>query len=198
MNYLAHLLLSPPDAAFRVGNLLPDLLRQPEVERFEGAFRLGIERHRWIDTFTDSHPTVRASRQRLWPQFRRFSGVIVDIVYDHCLIARWDAYCDQPVEAFVEEIHRSLPPLRAQLPERTFAHLEALTQWRWIGSYREIEGVAMAIERVGRRLRRPLEFPGLHAALAANRAGFLDDFDRFFPELAAAITAVEQRGRPAI
>jgi len=119
--------------------------------------------------------------------------VIVDVVYDHCLIARWDDYCDQPVEAFLEEVHRSLSPLRDQLPEKTFVHLEALTQWRWIGSYREIEGVAGAITRIGKRLRRPVEFPGLDEALAANRAGFLDDFDRFFPELAAAIAATEQR-----
>jgi acyl carrier protein phosphodiesterase len=187
MNYLAHLLLSPPDPAFRIGNLLPDLLPLPQVERFEGAFRKGIERHRRIDAFTDAHPVVLASRERLWPDYRRFAGVIVDIVYDHCLIARWDQHCPQPVEAFVEEVHLSLPMLREHLPERTFVHLEALTQWRWIGAYRELEGVSTAMMRIGKRLRRPVDFSGLHAALTANRDGLLDDFDRFFPDLVEAV-----------
>lgn len=187
MNYLAHLLLSPPDPAFRIGNLLPDLLRLPQLEHFEGAFRQGIERHRLIDAFTDAHPAVHVSRQRLWPTHRRFSGVIVDIVYDHCLLTRWRDHCAVPAEAFLDEVHRSLPELRNMLPEKTFAHLEALTQWRWIGAYSDLEGVSTAMMRIGKRLRRPVDFSDLQPALVANRSGFLEDFDRFFPDLVAAV-----------
>jgi acyl carrier protein phosphodiesterase len=183
MNYLAHLLLSPPDAAFRVGNLLPDLLRLPQVEAFEGRYREGIELHRRIDAFTDAHPMTQRSRQRLWPDFRRFSGVIVDIVYDHCLIQRWDDYHPQPLETFLAEVRASLPPLRADLPDKAYRRIDSLTQW--VGDYRTMEGVSTAMGHVGRRLRRPVDFSGLHAVLEQNQQGFQEDFDRFFPDLVA-------------
>lgn len=185
MNYLAHLLLSPPDAAFRVGNLLPDLLNLPQLESFEGRYRDGIEQHRRIDAFTDGHPLTRRSRQRLWPSFRRFSGVIVDIVYDHCLIQRWADYGPQPLEEFLADIRGSLPPLRDDLPDKAYRRIDSLTQW--VGDYRTLEGVSTAMMHIGKRLRRPVDFSGLHAELELNREGFQTDFDRFFPDLIAMV-----------
>ncbi len=185
MNYLAHLLLSPPDAAFRVGNLLPDLLRLPQLEAFEGRYREGIEQHRRIDAFTDAHPLTRRSRQRLWPSFRRFSGVIVDIVYDHCLIQRWEDYHAQPVEDFLAQVRASLPPLRGDLPDKAWQRIDSLTQW--VGDYRTMADVSDAMHHIGRRLRRPVDFTGLQAELERHQTGFQEDFDLFFPDLIAMV-----------
>jgi acyl carrier protein phosphodiesterase len=185
MNYLAHLLLSPPDAAFRVGNLLPDLLKLGQLQDFGGRYREGIEQHRRIDTFTDAHPITRRSRERLWPSFRRFSGVIVDIVYDHCLIQRWDDYHDRPVKDFLADIRACLPSLRGDLPEQAWRRIDSLT--RWVGDYDTMADVSNAMDHLGRRLRRPVEFPGLLVELERNKAGFQRDFDCFFPELVAMI-----------
>ncbi|CAM5772966.1 ACP phosphodiesterase [Labrys miyagiensis] len=184
MNYLAHLLLSPPDAAFRVGNLLPDLVHLPEQEKFTGRYREGIEMHRRIDAFTDAHPVTRRSRERLWPTYRRFSGIIVDIVYDHCLIERWRAYHPCSLSDFLDEVRSGLPPLEADLPETTYRHIRSITQWA--GDYATLEGVSDAMKRVGSRLRRPVDFSGLYPELERHRQGFLDDFDCFFPQLLAA------------
>ncbi|PRH84083.1 DUF479 domain-containing protein [Labrys okinawensis] len=183
MNYLAHLLLSPPDAAFRVGNLLPDLLRLPQLEQFEGRYRNGIELHRRIDAFTDAHPLTRHSRQRLWPTFRRFSGVIVDVVYDHCLIQRWERYHRQPLPIFLAEVRASLPATRADLPDKAYRRIDSLTQW--LGDYETMEGVSTAMTHLGKRLRRPVEFVGLQTVLEQQQQGFLEDFDAFFPDLLA-------------
>ncbi|MDT3381846.1 ACP phosphodiesterase [Labrys neptuniae] len=188
MNYLAHLLLSPPDAAFRVGNLLPDLLRLPQLEQFDGRYRDGIALHRRIDAFTDAHPLTRRSRQRLWPTFRRFSGVIVDVVYDHCLIQRWEHYHEQPLPLFLAEVRASLPELREDLPDKAYRRIDSLTQW--LGDYETMAGVSTAMTELGRRLRRPVEFVGLQAALERQQQGFLDDFDAFFPDLVAMTETV--------
>ncbi|WP_448954145.1 acyl carrier protein phosphodiesterase [Labrys neptuniae] len=193
MNYLAHLLLSPPDAAFRVGNLLPDLLRLPQLEPFQGRYSEGIALHRRIDAFTDAHPLTRRSRQRLWPDYRRFSGVIVDIVYDHCLIQRWDRYHPQPLPDFLAEIRASLPALRADLPDKAYRRISSLTQW--LGDYETMAGVATAMGEIGKRLRRPVAFPGLQAALERQQQGFLEDFDGFFPDL-VAMAAPALHGQP--
>jgi acyl carrier protein phosphodiesterase len=187
MNYLAHLLLSPPDTAYQVGNLLPDLVQLPEQERFAGRYREGIEMHRRIDAFTDAHPVTRRSRERLWPTYRRFSGIIVDIVYDHCLIERWGAYHAEPVMDFLAAVRHGLPTVEPELSEKTYRHIHSITQWA--GDYATLEGVGAAMIRVGNRLRRPVDFTDLQGELERHREGFLEDFDHFFPELLAMTRA---------
>lgn len=71
MNWLAHLLLSEPPPTLRVGGLLPDLVSAAVLENLPMEFQRGIERHRQVDAFTDSHPIVRRSVQRI----RRYGGL---------------------------------------------------------------------------------------------------------------------------
>src|SRR5215208_1187298 len=99
MNWLAHLLLSEPTPHFRIGNLLPDLLNHRELQAVHSRFKSGIDCHRLIDRFTDSHPVVRRSRERFGPTYRRFSGILVDIFYDHFLAQTWSSYSEISLEA---------------------------------------------------------------------------------------------------
>ena len=90
MNWLAHLHLSEPTSAFRLGNVLPDLVPARDLANLPEAFQRGIKCHHRIDAFTDAHPKFRQSVARLSPRFRRFGGIIVDVFYDHFLAVNWD------------------------------------------------------------------------------------------------------------
>jgi hypothetical protein len=89
MNWLAHLFLSDPEPACRIGNLLPDFLSANVLAGLPAAFQRGIAQHRRIDAYTDAHPVFRRSVQRFAPPFRRYGGVLVDIFYDHFLARDW-------------------------------------------------------------------------------------------------------------
>ena len=39
--------------------------------------------HRKLDSFTDSHPVFLRSRGRISDMNRRYSGVLIDMFYDH-------------------------------------------------------------------------------------------------------------------
>src|SRR4026208_598678 len=107
MNWLAHLYLSEPTPAFRIGNLLPDLVPASELVDLPGDFRRGVEQHRRIDAFTDSHPIVRRSMNRVSPPFRRFAGVLVDVFYDHILAREWNSFSSGPLSEFAQEVYSS-------------------------------------------------------------------------------------------
>ena len=62
----------------------------------------GIFLHRFIDTFTDAHPYFRRSTKRLHANYHHFSGVIVDVFYDHFLAKNWSLYSDEPLEIYIE------------------------------------------------------------------------------------------------
>ncbi len=148
MNWLAHLFLSEPTPAFRIGSLLPDILPSRELQHLGREFQRGIERHRQIDAFTDSHAIVRRSILLLGPGFRRFGGILVDMFYDHFLASDWSRY-----------------------------------------SYREIDGIRQALERMGARLRRPVALGASVAELESHYDALHADFTEFFADLRDHVAA---------
>ena len=92
MNWLAHVFLSEPNVEFRLGNLLADLVRGDARAAVSAEFARGAEQHKRIDAYTDAHPIVRRSRARIRTEYRRFSGVLVDVFYDYFLANDWSRY----------------------------------------------------------------------------------------------------------
>lgn len=190
MNWLAHLLLSEPSAPFRIGNLLPDLVRASELQGLSIEFLRGAECHRRIDAFTDSHPIVRRSIQRIRSPYRRFGGVLVDVFYDHFLAKDWNFYSDVPLEEFASGVYESIRIHRFQIPAAALPPLERMRDHDVLCSYRKMEGVAEALCRIGARLRRPLNLGESISQFESDYDGFQEDFNRFFPELLAYVASL--------
>lgn len=189
MNWLAHVLLSEPTPAFRIGNLLPDLLRATELAGLPQSFAAGIARHRVIDQFTDRHPVVRQSIGRIAGGYRRFAPILVDVFYDHFLSVGWQQYCSQPLDLYLEEFYDSFASQQSQLPEEVLGHLQRMRAENWLGSYRDAAGVQLTLARISRRFRRPVELGGAVGELDRHYAGLRADFTEFFPELRAHVGA---------
>ena len=76
MNYLGHLFLSGSDEKILLGNFLGDHVSNKTLHLYDFLFK-GIELHREIDLFTDSHPISRELRAMLFDQYRHRSRVIL-------------------------------------------------------------------------------------------------------------------------
>ncbi|HEX5220640.1 MAG TPA: ACP phosphodiesterase [Verrucomicrobiae bacterium] len=189
MNWLAHLLLSEQSATFRIGNLVPDLMMRTELEQVPEAFRDGIECHRYIDAFTDAHPVVRRSMGRLASPHRRFAPILMDIFYDHFLSVNWTRHCPQPLHEFLHEVYDSFDGPGAQLPATTQSILQRMRQENWLGSYGDVAGVQITLERVARRLRRSVPLGEAVTELQRNYDALGADFKEFFPELRSQVEA---------
>src|SRR5689334_19151815 len=137
MNWLAHLLLSEPTPAFRLGSILPDLVSAPFLVEMPSEFQRGIRRHRQIDAYTDSHAVFRRSVQRLDPPFRRFGGIVMDIFYDHFLSRDWPRFSDTLLPNFASEFYASFESHRADIPPGAYARLEQMQAGNWLCSYGE-------------------------------------------------------------
>ena len=95
MNFLAHIYLSGEDEGITIGNFIADGIKGKKYLSYPASIQKGILLHRGIDSFTDSHPTVRQSTARLHENYGHYSGVIVDILYDHFLAKNWEEYHEQ-------------------------------------------------------------------------------------------------------
>lgn len=188
MNWLAHLYLSEPDAAFRLGNLLPDLVRAGTLASLPAPFQRGIRQHRRIDAFTDAHPVVRRSIGRIHPPFRRFGGVLTDVFYDHFLACDWRSYSAEELSDFTRGVYDSFERFYAYLPDDVCARLQQMQSEDWLCSYRGISGVAAALERIALQLRHPVDLAASVSVLEQSCDLFHADFRVFFPELQSHVS----------
>lgn len=182
MNFLAHAWLAGPDEADRAGGLMGDFVKGALPAGLPAALAEGVRLHRAIDSFADAHPAFRASRARVSPPRRRVAGIMVDMFYDHFLACHWGDYHPLPLAVFTQAQYALLASQGANLPPRLARLLPAMQAEDWLASYREVETIAYALERMAGRLTRANPLPGAGAELVAQYAGFEADFRAFIDD----------------
>ena len=190
MNWLAHLYLSEPTPAFRIGNLLPDLMPSAELRHLPPEFHRGMEQHHRIDAFTDAHPVVHRSMRRFEAPHRRYAGILTDVYYDHFLSRAWDVFCPVPLREFVAHFFEGYDYYRAELPAEACTRLEQIRRAGWLCSYGELENVADVLRRMGHRFRKPCDLASSMVAFERHYGDFQADFNEFFPELQAMVLLI--------
>lgn len=184
MNFLAHLFLSGTNPEIRVGNFIGDFVRGRNLhEQFSADMALGIELHREIDDFTDSHAVVRESKIRLRPKYRHYAPVIVDMFYDHFLARKWNDYHPLPLDHYAKENYELLQKYADQLPLRVQQMLPYMIQGNWLVSYSRIEGIHRALSGMAHRTPYKSKMEEATHDLKKYYAEFEMEFVQFFPDL---------------
>lgn len=187
MNWLAHVFLSEPNIEFRLGNLLADVVRGADLQPMSADFRRGVQQHKTIDSFTDAHPVVRRSRQRLGAEHRRFSGVLMDVFYDYFLATRWTEYSSESLETFTTRFYMQARACGLAMPPAAQLMVDRIIEHDLLGQYRNIAGVENSLRRLSMRLNarwhRPFALERSVVALIENHEDLSADFAEFFPSL---------------
>ena len=184
MNYLAHVYLAGPQVTDRVGGLLGDFVKGPLPCGLPPDLASGVALHRFIDGYTDQHPAFIRSRQRISPSRRRFSGVMIDLIYDHFLARHWRSFCDEPLLRFTQEFYLSLEDYRDRLPASLLAILERMRQRNWLAAYADLAVIGRALDQIGtHRIQRTNTLVGSLSELEAHYAELEQDFWDFIPEV---------------
>ncbi len=189
MNFLAHLYLADDTPGSLIGNILPDLVRGSDrlPDRLDQAVRAGADLHRRVDVFTDLHPVFRQSKARIRARHGIFSGILIDVFYDHFLSVHWGDYHPDPLPDFIRHVYRTFARHAHLMPEAMRPISERMAAQDWLTSYGSIDGVELILERMSRRFEarfdRHVDLAAATADLERHREGLRDDFSRFFPDL---------------
>lgn len=154
MNYLAHAYLAGVLPADRVGGVMGDFVKGALPAGLPADLAAGVRLHRQIDVFADTHPAFMRSRQRISAARRRFSGVMVDMFYDHFLARHWDAFGEESLESFAADTYRIMEARASALPFRLIELLPRMRATDWLSSYRSTDVIELALDRMSGRLRR--------------------------------------------
>lgn len=197
MNYLAHMYLAGGSEESVVGNMLGDFVKGRIGDEFPVGIAEGIRTHRKIDAYTDSHARVLRSKRLISPERRRFSGIIVDLAFDHMLAVNWGDYSALPLGDFIERTYGILAANAGRIPPRPREILKVMIEEDWLGSYRELEGIGRALDRIAirieRRFGRENSLPGAVEEISRNYNALEANFRAFFPELIAFVGDLRQR-----
>jgi acyl carrier protein phosphodiesterase len=182
MNFLFHLYLSGDDPDLLAGNLAGDFVKGRLDDRFPAGISRGIRLHRSIDSFAASSRWFRQSRLRLHPDFGLYRGVLVDLFYDHFLARDWGEHCSVMLDEYLAGAHRVVTEREAFLPDR-FVRVLPIIFSELLPTYDRRDGIAHALIRMSRRLRRPNPLAEGIGELDLHYAALEEDFRAFLPEV---------------
>ena len=198
MNYLAHLFLAGNRPESVIGSLMGDFVKGRVDPTRPPALRHAILQHRRIDSFTDAHPLVKQSKQRINPEFRRYAGILIDVFYDHFLATEWRRYASVPLDAFTEQVYHEVNRQLQALPSRMQLSMRYMVANDLLGSYRSVDGIGQALRGIETRLRRPSRLGEAVTELEDAYLALRGDFTEFFPQLIRFVdNDKEDPSRPA-
>lgn len=183
MNYLAHLYLSGEDDSVLLGNFIGDYVKGNQYLKFPVEVQSGILLHRQIDSFTDRHPIVKDSGKRFKANYRRYSGIVTDVVFDHFLATGWQSYSPYSLRQFSKNTHAVLLSNFAMLPARVKLFIPFLIQHKRLESYAGLEGIRQSLAIMGQRTSLPEEADFALSVLQQHYHSIKQEFEQFFSEL---------------
>ena len=183
MNVLAHIYLSGDSDKIIIGNYIGDYVKGRDYLNYPDLIRKGIILHRHIDGFTDRHPVVHRSKLLFSGKFHKYSGVIVDIIYDHFLTREWDFFSRKPLESVTNNFYRALVNNYEILPDNVKKMMPFFIIHNWIESYQTVQGIRHVLKTLSKRSTLPDETRFAIKTLKKNYYSLEDDFMEFFPQL---------------
>lgn len=191
MNYLAHIYLSFGDNELTIGNFIADSIRGNKYKHLPEKIQKGIMLHRAIDTYTDKHPIVRQSTKRLHENYSHYSGVIVDIFYDHFLAKNWDMYSEVPLKKYVNDFYLLLDENYELLPMGVKRMMPHMIADNWIYNYSKMSGISRVLHGINRRTKNKSKMNFAILDLEEHYSLFEEEFSIFFNDLITYVKNIE-------
>lgn len=186
MNFLAHLYLSGNNPKIMIGNFMGDFIKgRAYLNQYDSEIIKGIDLHRSIDEFTDSHAIVTQSKNRLRPKYRHYSGVITDVFYDHFLAANWNQFHSLPLAQFAQQAYQTIQSSDTELPAELNHMMPYMVNGNWLLNYSNLEGIHRALSGMARRTPYESKMEESVTDLRENYDAFKNEFMEFFPLLEA-------------
>lgn len=183
MNYLAHIYLSGSRKNLMIGNFIADGIRGNKYKHYSPEIQAGIFLHRHIDTFTDAHTIFRQCTKRLHKAYGHYSGVIIDIFFDHFLAKNWETYSDIPLEDYIANFYKILTENIDILPPRFKKFTPIMIEGNWLLSYATVDGIQLVLNGINHRTKGRSKMNEATKELKEYYKNFETDFTLFFEEL---------------
>ncbi len=171
------------------GNYLGDFVRNKELILSENTelnaqIFAGMELHKAIDLYTDSHPLVKQVQKIFTPQFGKYATVLSDLYFDYLLCNYWTEFSNIPLTEFSNKAYRSLDLHKNYFNDRAQGFYGYMYANNLLENYGKLEVMEMVLlgisnRRVGGKMNLALSIE----VFLANESKIRDYFIKFYPDL---------------
>jgi len=183
LNFLAHIYLSGENKNIALGNLIGDMVKGKSYEDYETDIKTGLILHRAIDEFTDKHKLFLQSKRLITPYFNRYSGIVLDIYFDHFLANHWEEYCQRNLQEYVNEMYILLIKKYRLLPLRAQQITPFMIIRNWLGNYGYEKPLHQIFLGMNRRTQKRGNMEKAIEVLRENYTPLEENFLVFFEDL---------------
>jgi acyl carrier protein phosphodiesterase len=185
LNYLAHSYLSYQKPDLIIGNFIADSIQGNRFEGLTEGIIKGITLHRKIDVFTDSHPVFLTSKHRFSKDFDKYSGVLMDIFYDHYLAKNFNLYSTNTLQQHADGIYDILKENYEYLPEPAKRFYGYMTERNILYHYSSLKGIETVLTHLSYRIKNRFELQLAVPILERDYNEIENEFFIFFDYLQA-------------
>ncbi|MCF8451010.1 MAG: ACP phosphodiesterase [Taibaiella sp.] len=155
MNYLGHAFLSFGDSELITGNMIGDHVKgKLALDLLPPVIKKGIELHRKIDQMTDSHPASLRAGLLFRSDYGRYSGAIMDTLFDHFLANDPKHFPSQEdLLQFTQSVYNSLSLHQQYFPVGFAAYYPHMVQHNWLFNYRNMKGIEKSLHGLANRAK---------------------------------------------
>lgn len=173
-----------------IGNFIADFVKGKKMFDYPEGIQKGIALHRKIDYYTDHHEVTSRSKDPLRKKYRHYSGVIVDLYYDHFLAKNFQDYSTVDLGTYTENTYEILSQNQDLFPAGVQHFLPYMIERNWLLNYASLDGLSRTLSGLSKRVNFENRMDEAIQDLKAGYPAFEADFREFFPEL---ITFVEKQ-----
>jgi len=174
-----------------LGALLGDFVRgRRALWSWPVNVRKGINLHRKIDKLTDQAPEFRRLQKQFSKPFRRYSGIIIDLAFDHQLAIHWDHYATISLAEFDRRVRQMLQPHAHRLPEDLTRFMAYADRRGLFENYRDEREVLHSLAGIGKRFKRHNPLGRVDEIWPEVKALTAESFAEFYPAMQAQVQSL--------
>lgn len=184
MNYLAHAYLSFNNPPVLAGNMISDYIKGKKQFDYQPAVQKGIQLHRAIDNFTDTHEATQELKSFFRPYYRLYAGAFADVVYDHFLAKDQQQFpTAKDLEIFAANTYNTLENYTTIFPPPFQQMFPYMKQHNWLYSYQYTWGIERSFSGVARRAAYLSESNRAFEVFTLHYEAMQVCYDNFFPDI---------------
>lgn len=165
------------------GVFLGDFVKGRLTGKRSKRIELGIQFHRSVDVFVDQHPSQQQSIKLFSPEYRRYGGIICDVVFDHFLARDWSKHADSDFEQFCGRAYEQVLEADTELTETAKETITAMQSHRSLERYQQEAYIDRSLRHIGTRLRRDNPLHQGMEVFDAHRNALESQFESLVPDL---------------
>jgi acyl carrier protein phosphodiesterase len=186
MNYLAHAYLSFNNPPILVGNMISDYVKGKTQFDYPLQIQYGIQLHRAIDTFTDSHESTRVIKKLFAPTYRLYAGAFTDVVYDYFLANDKNEFkSDEVLANLCQNTYSILQENKQHFPQKFLTMFPYMVTHNWLYNYQFDWGMQKSLQGLVRRSAYLTESDTAYEIFLQNKDVIQELYNLYFPQLKA-------------